>query len=399
MSIETLTEQILQKMPQTGKVQTRFFIRLLTQWLALRGRYCFANLVRQGFLNPMSYRLNFGKPFDFATFNRLLIQAHAGSERILAFDPCFLAKAGKHTPGIGYFWSGCAQALKRGLEISCLAVVDVANTTAFHYQASQTRLDKGQTLLDFYTRLLVGQADSLAALSKYLAVDAFFAKHGFVSALQQSGLQVITRLRSDAALWYPYQGFRSAKAGRPRKYVGKVNLRQPDPAYFTCLEATAEQVAYQAVLYSKSLKTALKVVLVHRLGSQMSIKGVQVLVCTDTELSGDKLWHYYRLRFQQEFLFRDGKQHLGLAHCQSRHPKRIAFQVNFALSVLSVAKVVHWLSVPLGQRKAFSIQDIKTRYANQDLLDRLINGLGLCSKTLQNSLLYRQLINYATIYP
>ncbi len=245
MSIETLTKQILHKMPQTGKVQTRFFIRLLTQWLSLRGRYNFATLVRQRFLNPMSYRLNFGKPFDFAAFNRLLIQDHAGSERMLAFDPCFLSKAGRHTPGIGYFWTGCAQALKRGLEVSCLAVVEVTNHTAFHYTAfhylaSQTLLDKGQTLIDFYTRLLVVQVGQLTALSKYLTVDAFFAKHGFVSAMQQSGLQVITGLRTDAALWYPYQGFKSTKAGRLRKYAGKVDLHQPELQHFTCLETTPE---------------------------------------------------------------------------------------------------------------------------------------------------------------
>jgi len=143
ITVETLTEQIVQKMSQTGKsevgkVQTRFLIGLLRQWLVLRGRYCFANLVRQGFLNPFSYRSNFAKPFDFATFNRLLIEQYAGSDRVLAFDPCFLSKAGKHTPGIGYFWSGGAQAIKRGWEMACVAVLDATNHTAFDYQATQT---------------------------------------------------------------------------------------------------------------------------------------------------------------------------------------------------------------------------------------------------------------------
>jgi hypothetical protein len=399
ITVETLTETILHKMPQVGKVQTRFFVRLLTQWLSLRGRYCFANLVRQGFLNPLSYRLNFAKPFDFATFNRLLITRYAGTERVLAFDPCFLSKAGKHTPGVGYFWSGCAQAVKRGLEMACLAVLDVTNHTAFHYQATQTRLAQGQTLLGFYTQLLVGQADQLRLVASHLAVDAFFAKHEFVTALQQKGIHVITRLRSDAALWYLYAGPKSAKAGRPRKYVGKADVGQPDLAHLACFEQSPTHAAYQGVLYSKSLKTALKVVLVHHLNADGSIRSVQIMACTDTALSGQRLWHYYRLRFQQEFLFRDGKQHLGMGQCQSRHAGRIGFQVNFALSVLSIVKVVHWLSVPLAERKAFSIQDIKTRYGNQHWLDQLITGMGLCSKTIRNSSAYQQLLNYAIINP
>ena len=37
-------------------------------------RYCFGNLVRQGFMNALSYRLNFDKGFNFKEFNRILIE-------------------------------------------------------------------------------------------------------------------------------------------------------------------------------------------------------------------------------------------------------------------------------------------------------------------------------------
>lgn len=114
-------------------------------------------------------------------------------------------------------------------------------------------------------------------------------------------------------------------------------------------------------------------VLVHHLAADGSVKSVQILACTDTELPGEKLWHYYRLRFQHEFVFRDGRQHLGMGHCQSRHQGRMAFHVNFALTVLSIVKVVHWLLVPVCERKAFSIQDIKTRYSNRHWLDQLFS--------------------------
>ena len=46
MNVRALTEQILQKMSGIGKIQSHFFINLVSQWLRLRGRYCFENLVR-----------------------------------------------------------------------------------------------------------------------------------------------------------------------------------------------------------------------------------------------------------------------------------------------------------------------------------------------------------------
>jgi len=33
----------------------------------------------------------------------------------IAFDPSFIPKSGNQTPGIGYFWSGCAGRALRGI--------------------------------------------------------------------------------------------------------------------------------------------------------------------------------------------------------------------------------------------------------------------------------------------
>jgi len=202
---------------------------------------------------------------------------------------------------------------------------------------------KGQTLLDFYTQLLAGQAEQLRTVSNYLVVDAFFAKHGFVSALQQKRLHLIPV----CGLMQPC-GICTAdpNQSRPADSAHMPARSMPDNP-IRCIGSVLNRVhaAYQAVLYSKSLKTALKVTLIDHLADDGSLKSVQILACTDTALSGRKIWHYYRLRFQQEFLFRDGKQHLGLGQCQSPHAGRINFQVNFqvnfALTVLSIAKVFH----------------------------------------------------------
>lgn len=397
MNIEILIEQILRKMSKIGKVQQRFFINLTKQWLRQRGRYCFDNLVRQGFMNAMSYRLNFDKGFNFKEFNRVLIELYASPERIICFDPSFISKSGNHTYGIGYFWSGCAQSVKKGLEIGALAIGDAVNNTAFHYYAIQTVLAEGQSLMQHYTTFIVSQAAELLLLSKYVAVDAYFAKYSFINELNNKKLDVITRLRDDAALWYLYQGPKTQKRGRPTKYDGKVDLKSLDMKHFSCFEVCQSHKAFEAVVFSKSLKRPLKVVLVHNLKNEGNIKSVKIFACTDTSLQGCKVWKYYKLRFQQEFLFRDGKQFLGLNHCQSRQNKRLAFQFNFSLSVISIAKTLHWLTIPKHQRTTFSIQDIKTQYVNEHLLDKFIVGLGICSETTKKSDNYRNLINYTKI--
>lgn len=146
MSIETLTSTILSKMSNVGKWQTKFFINLTNLWLGLKGRYHFENLSRQGDMSSESYRANFSKSFDFKAFN-LELFTYLGVEKVWVFDPTFLNKSGKKTPGIGYFWSGCKQQVSRGIELASLAIVDVTNHSCFHYYATQTILSEGQDLL------------------------------------------------------------------------------------------------------------------------------------------------------------------------------------------------------------------------------------------------------------
>jgi hypothetical protein len=64
--------------------------------------------------------------------------------------------------GVGYFWSGCAGREKRGLEISGIGIVDLADKTALHLEAVQTVFkDKNETLLDYYGDILEARAKKL----------------------------------------------------------------------------------------------------------------------------------------------------------------------------------------------------------------------------------------------
>jgi len=76
---------------------------------------------------------------------------------MIAFDPSYVRKAGKHTPGFGYYWWGVAGAAKWGLEIAGIAAVDLNTRTAYHLEAVQSpaHTPAGDTRVTHYAHLLV----------------------------------------------------------------------------------------------------------------------------------------------------------------------------------------------------------------------------------------------------
>ena len=105
------------------------------------------------------------------------------------------------------------------------------------------------------------------------------------------------RTAEAAALWYLYEGPKKQGRGRPIKYAGKVLLKEPHFQYFTLVQDTSTHTAYQAVVFSKSLKVKLKVLLVHNLKADGSIKNCKVFACTDTTLANSKVWQYLNYVF------------------------------------------------------------------------------------------------------
>jgi IS4 transposase len=77
------------------------------------------------------------------------------------------------------------------------------------------------------------------------------------------------------------------------------------------------------------------------------------LFSTDPDLSPDKILLYYKQRFQIEFLFRDAKNYAGLENCQARSVNKINFHVNASLTTVSLAKALHYLSIPAAERELF----------------------------------------------
>ena len=324
---------------------------------------------------------------------------YLSQDRIIAFDPSYVRKSGKHTPGVGYFHSGCAGGRRWGLEFSGIAVVDLEDKTALHLEAVQT-VDKAdqESLLDYYASIIELRAAQLRGVSRYVVADAYFSRDPFVGQLTGSGFDLITRLRQDVRLRYFYQGTYSGK-GRPKTYDGKVNpLDLRMDIFQICDQAQdGSWISYQAVVQVQAWKRSAKIVIQHMLDAQTDqVIGYRIYASTDTEITGQKLVHAYRCRYQQEFLFRDAKQHTGLEHGQARSWRKIDFHLNISMTIVSLAKAAHHLSLPAEQRGAFSMADIKTRYANKYIALRIFSMCGFCPnmKKIQNA--WPKIINFAS---
>jgi hypothetical protein len=295
--------------------------------------------------------------------------------------PTYIRKSGKATASTGKYWSGSAQRSLRGLEAGLLSVIDIDYHTAYHLDVVQTpssaeRKDKDISLMDHYAQAILWSREYGEQLSDYIALDAYFAKAGFINRiLKQSKLHIISRLRTDADLRYLYTGPRKVGRGAPRKYDGKINVNNPDFDHFELAYQDEEIRIYSAVVNCKFLKRNIRLAYTQFLDKEGKIKNYKLFFSTDIDLQARLIVKYYRGRFQQEFLIRDAKQFTGLNDCQARSTAKLEFHWNASLTAINTAKVEHWLSKTIEQRKAFSMATVKTLHHHQLLIDRFFDIL------------------------
>ena len=395
---EALIDAIIQKMSGINKARKNFLLHIFMLYLGLRGRYNFLNMSRYGEYGEQTYRNQFEKKFNFIGFNSELIKSHCSKELINAFDPSYIPKSGKKTEHIGMFWSGSSQKALRGLEIGCFAVIDTVNNTAFSLEAVQTPAPKalkaeGRTLINHYASLVIERKDILESFSKYLAADGYFAKQEFINPItKQTSLEIISKMRSDANLYYIYNGQPSGKRGRPKALDGKINIIKPDKRKIRlCYENDGAKI-YEGIVYSKSLKRKVKLAYVEEWENDKPTGGYAVLISTDLNLEGEKIYLYYKSRFQIEFLFRDAKQFTGLTQCQARSENKLHFHFNTSLTTVSIAKAAYFLKNRKQSKESFSMSDVKSLNLNKIIADRIFVNLDLdlsCKKTRK---IYRDIL-------
>ena len=396
--ISDLVSASLQKLSNINKPRFKFFSTVFELWLALPVRYTMLNLSRVGGYCEKSIRLHFEKFFDFVSFNAALIKKSCGKELIAAFDPSYIPKSGKQTPGLGSWWSGKDQCTLKGLEISCLSIVDIAAGTAMSLEGVQTPSKevlqaKKQNLVSHYVSIITKQMPALKPMVKYLVADGYFMKHDFIVPLLAEGLHVITKMRPDANLRYPYNGIKKSGRGRPKAYDGKVDCNNIDKRRIKKFYEDQETTYYSSIVYCMALKQLVRIVYLQ----DKQTNRYEIFVCTDTLIKPELILKYYRLRYQIEFLIRDAKQHCGLEECQARSENKLYFHFNMALSAVSVSKAAVWLSLPKEKREAFSMRNIKLMYYNKIMTERIFSNLALDLNCKKIKRLYYQCLDIGAL--
>ena len=397
---ESLISAIIAKIGKTTKSRQKFILHLLILYMGLRGKYNFINIARYGKYTEQTYRNQMSKPFDWAGFNKNLIQQNCSDELILAFDPSYLPKSGKKTAHVGRFWSGKDQAVKPGIEIGSIAVVDVQNGTALSLEAVQTpkiaKNETGESMVDHYAKVILDKLPVIQSLHiRYVAVDAFFSKNRFIDAItSQSPLEIVGRLRNDANLRYQFTGKQNTGRGRKRKYGVKVDVEHIDWRKIRfCFEEDEDVQIFSGIVYSVSLQRLIRIVYLQNYDQHGYETSHTIFFSTDLNLSPEKILQYYRQRYQIEFLFRDAKNFAGLEDCQARSENKLHFHVNASLSTVSLAKALHYLNVPMEERDSFSMTDVKVMYFNQFITDFIFSKLALDMSCEKYKSLYKECLN------
>ncbi|MEM8780834.1 MAG: transposase [Cyanobacteria bacterium P01_G01_bin.49] len=364
----------------------------------------FSQFGRQGERYEKTYRYHFEKDFDWADFNGQLIKEYCSQELIIGFDPSYISKSGKHTPGLGYFYSGVAGSYKKGLEIGSMAIIDIKQNTAYHYESINSpssrkeKIKDGRTMVDHYAECIVHRAEGIQSLSLVLVVDGYFAKKKFVNPIcEQTSLEIICRLRDDANLKYLAPEVKTKKRGRPRLYEGKVDVQNIDKDKFEEEYQDKELSLYSLVVYSVGLKRKIKVSYVEFLDSAGKVRVRKIFFSTNLERSGVEIYTYYKARFQMEFIFRDSKQYTGLEHCQSRSAKKLNFHFNASMTSINVAKCILRHGVDKNTSIPLSIGDLKLKLQNRNMLYRIFSIYGFDHKLIKINKQYDQILKYGNI--
>lgn len=411
------------------------------------GKTTFTNMSRYSQMSEKTYRRQYSQSFCFMRLNGELIKEAIPKQRtqIGGMDCSFLAKSGKATYGLDWFYNGSASRSEKGLEISVIAVIDVEAGRGYSLSVKQTPAHLGlshrrsqskdpgkpsisgelieqikqmldqlpnkptsteapelvapePTRIDHYLEHLKQTRRYLPSGLKYLTLDGFYSKKKFVDGVVALDLQMIGKLRSDADMRYLYTGVQKSR-GAKRQYDGKVELT--DLSRFTHVrQLEPQQALYTAVVWHVSLKRQIRIACL--IDTRKPGKtGVAVLFSTDVELDAEQIVQYYKARFQIEFIFRDAKQFTGLGDAQTCHPDKLDFHFNAALTTLNLAKYEHQLRCAHADANQlsppFSMASYKRLAFNDHLLERFISTLGLNPTLIKSHPNFENLRSYGII--
>ena len=393
--------------PHLSMTSLRQFSRVVLGLLAMTGRVSMLNLSRWtsegGSYRTVQRFFNTVMPWDtlfWVFFSTYLLDRE--STYILAGDETTASKSGQSTYGLGRFFSSVRGKTIPGLAFLGLSLVSVKERRSYplvmeqivrgdtvspsppaleHRDAIQTpspqrkrgrpkgsqnrnkaAVQLSDTLKQIQTmvKALLARIGDLIPL-RYLVLDGYFGHNTALQMTKQCGLELISKLRVNTALYFPATAPYAGR-GRPRLYGERFNPQQIDPKYrvSTQTHGNITTQVYQAQLRHKKFPEPLNVVCILKTHLRTHRKSHVLLFSSDLALDAETLIDYYALRFQIEFSFRDAKQFWGLEDFMNVNKIPVNNAANLSMFMVNVSAK---LLTPLRlEHSEFSVLDLKARY-------------------------------------
>lgn len=316
---------------------------------------------------------------------------------LLAGDEVVVTKSGKKTFGLDRFFSGVLQKSVPGVAFFTLSLISTKQRRAFPVQIEQvvrtpqekeeiaqrrTKAAKASAVrkagrphgsknknradvslsaeLQRIKQMLEGQLNRIGGCLpvSYLALDGHFGHNSALVMTRQCGLHLIRKLRSNSALYLPYDGPYAGRGPR-RKYGDKLDYCHLPERYLKqrFVEEAIETRLYHLQALHKDFSQALNVVILVKTNLRTGAWAHVILLSSDLTLEPERLVEYYRLRFQIEFNFRDAKQYWGLEDFMNVTETAVTTSVNLSLFMVTLSSVL--LRDFRRQEPAFSVLDLK----------------------------------------
>jgi putative transposase len=334
----------------------------------------------------------FCTPLNWVALQWMLICHHlldAGDTILAAGDHVVVTKAGKKTYGLDRFFSSLHGKAVPGLCLLSLSLISVQRRTSSPALTEQvekapaaqqppkqpSRGSRGRPKgskngnrrdveLSPWLRFIQAQlARLLQQVGTHLKVvyflfDGELGHNDAVQMVRQLGLHLVSKLRYNSALYFPYAGPYAGRGPR-RKYGKRLDYRNLPGKHLqaTSIEEGIKTDIYQMSVWHKTFADLLNIVVIVKTHLKTHKTAHVVLFSSDLTLGYALLIDYYRLRFQLEFNFRDAKQYWGLEDFMSVNERPVHNSANLAMFMVNVS---HALIRPMRTRwPELSVNDLK----------------------------------------
>jgi hypothetical protein len=194
----------------------------------------------------------------------------------------------------------------------------------------------------------------------YFVFDGAFGHNDALQMVKQLGLHLISKLRHDAALYFPYESPYAGR-GKRKKYGKKLDYQNIPNDYLQedFVDKDMRTRIYHLKLWHKKFSDLLNIVVRVKTNLQTQAVAHVVLFSSDLNLSYDQLIDYYRLRFHMEFNFRDAKPYWGLEDFMAVKQTPVYNSANLAMFMVNLSHAAmrpmrpHWPELSVTDLKAW----------------------------------------------